>query len=389
MSNCSDDPEQSDDTPATPPTKPAPRRYTPPKHYIPATVRVPIPHNAVRVPLPPTPSPSPPTHLRFPSQFEGNAMYADTTPTKVTPPTSIGFQIPQLPLDRRGSLEYRRGSSESIDLSPDVIEDKVLTILLKTRESAERKDLDYLIGAIAREMVRIKHASGLMPKYRCSGTKLCNRSIQMKCKDQGSLDFYRELINKLPGYFLTHGGYFARGPGDPPQFKRYRAWIPGEMIDSVDYIPDFLSIETDGVLNSKNTKIVSHCPSSSNGHMVYFEVDDRAEEYIKTYASGIMCSTHKLKFAFVHENLNKTAKPIRLPKCPASPSTNNYNQTSHCDNWRSPTPSPVQLKQLTPVTEGSAKLGQDVDPLSIGGYNFRPQSYKPGGCTPNASPIEA
>lgn len=348
MSNCSDDAEQNDDTPATPPTKPVIRRYTPPKHYIP-----------VRVPL--TPTPSPPTHLRFPSQFEGNAMYADTTPTKVNPPTF--FDRP-----------------ESLDLSPEV-EDKVLTIILKTRESAERKDLDYLIGAIAREMVKIKQSTGLMPAYRCSGTKLCNRSIQMKCKDQSSLDFYRELINKLPGYFLTHGGYFSRGPGDPPQFKRYRAWIPGEMIDSVDYIPDFLSIESGGILSSNNVKIVSHCPSSSNGHMVYFEVDDRAEEYIKSYAAGIMCSTHKLKFAFVHENLNKTKTPIRLPKCPPSPI--NLNQTWSCDNWRSPTPSPVQLKQLTPVTEGAL---QDVDPLSIDGYNFRPHG---GYHTPTSSaPLE-
>lgn len=379
MSNCLDDPEQ--ETPATPPSKPPPRKYTPPKHNIPV---IPTPENDDTPPSPPTkpsprrytppkhyipvkapltPSPSTPTHPRFLSSIESNAMYADTTPTKVTAPT-----FPDRP--------------ESLDLSPE-LEDKVLTIILKTRESAERKDLDYLIGAIAREMVKIKQSSGIMPIYRCSGTKLCNRSIQMKCKDQSSLDFYRDLINKLPGYFLTHGGYFARGPGDPPQYKRYRAWIPGEMIDSVDYIPDFLSIESGGTLSSSNVKIVSHCPSSSNGHMVYFEVDDTAEEYIKCFASGIMCSTHKLKFAFVHENLNKAKTPIRLPKCPPSPS----NQTWSCDNWRSPTPSPIQLKQLTPVTEGLGRSVQDVDPLSIDGYSFRPQG---GYHTPTSSgPVKA
>lgn len=139
------------------------------------------------------------------------------------------------------------------------------------------------------------------------------------------------------------------------------------------------------------------------------------------YFTGIMCSTHKLKFAFVHENLNKAKTPIRLPKCPPSPS----NQTWSCDNWRlfftlflgyiifkihsdfeqespratcrliqflrsdsrSPTPSPIQLKQLTPVTEGLGRSVQDVDPLSIDGYSFRPQG---GYHTPTSSgPVKA
>ena len=44
-------------------------------------------------------------------------------------------------------------------------------MLTNCREPAQRKDLDHLIGAIAREMVQIKSKTGFMPRYRCSGTK--------------------------------------------------------------------------------------------------------------------------------------------------------------------------------------------------------------------------
>ena len=65
-----------------------------------------------------------------------------------------------------------------------------------------------------------------------------------KFPDNESLKFYKKCIRNLDGPVESHGGYYVRGSGDPPPFRKYRAWIPGEMMDTVESIPDFLSIET-------------------------------------------------------------------------------------------------------------------------------------------------
>ena len=217
-----------------------------------------------------------------------------------------------------------------------------LEVSLKSRDSAQRRDLDHLIGVIAREMKRIKEESGAMPRYRCSGTKFSGRTIQFRFSDNNSLEFYKKTIKRDTGPTEGHRGYYVRGAGDPPPFKKYRAWFPGEMMDCLDSVPDFLSIESNDKINESTIKIIGSSPSTSDGFMVYFEVTPRAETFISCFPSGIMCGAHKVKFCLVNDRTPRQSSSRTVtPKATPSPS-------SSSDNWRitSPASDPGTTREI-------------------------------------------
>ena len=210
--------------------------------------------------------------------------------------------------------------------------DRLLEVSLKNRDAAQRRDLDHLIGVIAREMKKIKEYSGAMPRYRCSGTRFSGRNIHFKFPNVNSMEFYKTTIKKDTGPTADHGGYYVRGAGDPPPFKKYRAWFPGEMMDCLDSVPDFLAIESNDRINENTIKIIGSSPSTSDGFMVYFEVTPKAETYISCFPAGMMCGAHKVKFCQVNDRSQRTNSSRQIPpRTTPSPS-------SSSDNWRCTSP---------------------------------------------------
>jgi len=203
---------------------------------------------------------------------------------------------------------------------------------LKSREPAQRRDLDHLIGLIAREMKKIKEESGAMPRYRCAGTRFSGRNIQFRFLDATSMEFYKRTIKNDAGPTESHGGFYVRGAGDPPPFKKYRAWFPGEMMDCLDSVPDFLAIESKDKINENTIKIIGSSPSTSDGFMVYFEVSAKAETYITCFPAGIMCGAHKVKFCLVNDRTQRT------PSTRQTPQRTTPSPSSSSDNWRCTSP---------------------------------------------------
>ena len=205
---------------------------------------------------------------------------------------------------KNGSLKLRLTDQpdplDALSTSPTADQDYTLEVSLKTREPPQRKDLDHLIGCITREIVRAKKDSGKLPSYRCTGTKFSGRTIVFRFTDTESLEFYRRIVTEAHPPTPEHGGFYVRGAGEPPPFRKYRAWIPGEMMDSLECVPELLALETEGRISDHTIKIIGHSPSNSNGFVVYFEVAAAAEECIKAHGSGgIMCGPHRMKFALV------------------------------------------------------------------------------------------
>ena len=94
------------------------------------------------------------------------------------------------------------------------MDDFSLEVSLKSRETPQRKDLDHLIGCITREMVQVKRDSGVMPKFRCSGTKFSGRTIVFRFNDSDSLEFYRRVVTDAFPPSPDHGGFYVRGAGE-------------------------------------------------------------------------------------------------------------------------------------------------------------------------------
>ena len=210
--------------------------------------------------------------------------------------------------------------------------DELLEVSLKSREAAQRRDLDHIIGVIAREMKKIKEDSGAMPRFRCSGTRFSGRNIQFKFQENTSLQFYKRTIQNDGGPTEDHSGFYVRGAGDPPPFRKYRAWFPGEMMDCLDSVPDFLAIESNEKINENTIKIIGSSPSTSDGFMVYFEVTSEAETYISCFPAGVMCGAHKVKFCLVNDRTQRSTSSRSVPPR-STPSPSSYS-----DNWRCTSP---------------------------------------------------
>ncbi|KAL5250200.1 hypothetical protein ACHWQZ_G016059 [Mnemiopsis leidyi] len=288
------------------------------------------PVNGVRVPLnSPDPTASP---LPSPKYIPGSFALAKLKMKSPEPSDHDFYKNDPLAMRLHFQSDEQNGNKEGLNLE----------VSLKSGVSAQRKDLDHLIGVIAREMKRIKEDSGVMPHYRCSGTKLSGRNIQFRFTDRDSLEFYKKTIKRDTGPTKEHRGYYVRGAGDPPPFKKYRAWFPGEMMDCLDTVPDFLALESKDIMNENTIKIIGSSPSTADGFMVYFEVTPIAETFISCFPSGVMCGAHKVKFCQVNERAPRQASSKTVaPK--ATPSL-----SSSSDNWRvtSPASDPGMSREL-------------------------------------------
>ena len=129
-------------------------------------------------------NPSPPNGIRVPPSTPEPC--ASPTPSPKYVPgcftlAKLKMKSPEPDNDQeiRDPLALRmRFDSEDCNGTSNV--DRLLEVSLKNRDAAQRRDLDHLIGVIAREMKKIKEYSGAMPRYRCSGTRFSGRNIHFK-----------------------------------------------------------------------------------------------------------------------------------------------------------------------------------------------------------------
>lgn len=155
------------------------------------------------------------------------------------------------------------------------------------------------------------------------------------------MEFYRKTIKSDAGPSPEHGGYYVRGAGDPPPFKKYRAWIPAEMMDSLDMVPELLAMESNDRMNEESIKIIGSSPSTSSGFVVYFEVSPTAASYLASCSAGVMCGAHKLKFSLVNDTKSPrmTSSSGSTPR--SSSSAGRTSPSSGVENWRTPSPEPA------------------------------------------------
>lgn len=100
----------------------------------------------------------------------------------------------------------------------------MLEVSHNSREAAKRRDLDHIIGLVARELRQMKMETGSLPRYRCSGTRFIGRNIQMRFPDLESLEFYKGVVSGDPGPQGT-AGYYVRAADEPPPYRKYRTWV--------------------------------------------------------------------------------------------------------------------------------------------------------------------
>ena len=187
-------------------------------------------------------------------------------------------------------------------------DDLSLSVLLKSKAAPSQGDINYIKGEIARRIVKERELSGQLPKIRCKRLKLSLRKITLRFHDKDSMMFYKSVISDFKP--ADQEGYTVSIENIKTPFKTYRSWIPEQMMDTVDDIPDFLSIETDDVLNKTTVKVLSISPSITGpGYIVYFDVDEHAHNYLSTVTSSVMCGAHSMRFNLVQDRGTRTQTP--------------------------------------------------------------------------------